>query len=100
MQLRIVGKVVEQNMGGVVEVKKRYSQKLTEFNAPRCATVAKGNLAVEKQREQQVSSQVKYSQCRSVVYAPTHEQEKNQKRLWGANPLEKVSQERRAARRL
>ena len=34
------------------------------------------------QREAQASSQVKYPQCRSVVYAPTHELEKSTKRLW------------------
>jgi len=74
---RIVGKVVEQSMDGFIEEKKKHSgNSLTKFNAPRCASVGKGNFVLEKQREAQAMSQVKYPQCRSVVYAPTSDLDK------------------------
>lgn len=61
---RIVGKVVENSLGGVVQAKKKANPKTTEFNAPRCANIGKGDLALEKQREMQAASQVKYPQVR------------------------------------
>jgi len=85
---RIVGKVVEQTFGGVEVTKKKSNQKLTAFNAPRCASVGKGSLEVEKQREAQAMSQVKYPHCRSVVYAPAAETAAKASQK-GYNPNEK-----------
>jgi WD40 repeat protein len=87
---RMVGRFIEESLGGAYSASEKKSVDPTVFNAPRCAEVGKGDLEILKMREVQANAQVKYPQCRSVVYAPTNPQsEATTQKLWTANPYEK-----------